>query len=190
MLKCHPKATKCINHPFKIECICDYGYQGDGIDYCDECGVFYTSKNVKIIGGTEAAVNSWPSAVYLRLSYYGFVDIKLESGTIVSVYASRNSFCGGSLIDRKHVLTAAHCVQPTVTVLYNNKSYTTIIKTNDKFPTFESMFTVYIGVHEINYVTNSQIFSVKKIYSVSTQNVLSDKIKLIFSMNTIVEGQS
>lgn len=32
--KCNTHA-KCFNYPFKAKCICDYGYAGNGIEYCD-----------------------------------------------------------------------------------------------------------------------------------------------------------
>ena len=47
-------------------------------------------------------------------------------------------------------MTAAHCVVKTFT--YNK---TTIeINTNNFYPTFESMFTVYAGINDISFLTN------------------------------------
>lgn len=46
----------------------------------------------RIVGGTEAAVNSWPWQAML-LTYRG-----------------RTQFCGGTLVDPLWVVTAAHCV--------------------------------------------------------------------------------
>ena len=43
----------------------------------------------RIVGGFEAVPNSWPWIVSLRV---------------------RDHFCGGTLIDTRHVLTAAHCI--------------------------------------------------------------------------------
>ncbi|KAL9985662.1 hypothetical protein ACROYT_G008088 [Oculina patagonica] len=48
--------------------------------------------NTRIVGGTEAPINSWPWQVMLMTS-------------------SNRQFCGGSLIDPSWVLTAAHCVR-------------------------------------------------------------------------------
>jgi secreted trypsin-like serine protease len=43
----------------------------------------------RIVGGVEAVAHSWPWIVSLQ---------------------SRDHFCGGTLIDNRHVLTAAHCI--------------------------------------------------------------------------------
>ncbi|CAF3340029.1 unnamed protein product [Rotaria sp. Silwood1] len=48
-----------------------------------------TPSNLRIVGGVEAIPNSWPWLVSLRV---------------------RDHFCGGTLIDTQHVLTAAHCL--------------------------------------------------------------------------------
>ena len=45
----------------------------------------------RIVGGTVAAVNSWPWQVMLTDNY-------------------GRQFCGGSLVDPDWVLTAAHCL--------------------------------------------------------------------------------
>ena len=48
-----------------------------------------TPSTQRIVGGVEAVANSWPWVVSLQL---------------------RDHFCGGALIDTRHVLTAAHCL--------------------------------------------------------------------------------
>jgi len=47
----------------------------------------------RIVGGVEAVAHSWPWMVSLQL---------------------RDHFCGGALIDTRHVLTAAHCLTSVV----------------------------------------------------------------------------
>jgi V8-like Glu-specific endopeptidase len=47
----------------------------------------------RIVGGVEATPNSWPWIVSLQL---------------------RDHFCGGTLIDTRHVLTAAHCLTSAI----------------------------------------------------------------------------
>ncbi|CAF1523761.1 unnamed protein product, partial [Adineta ricciae] len=74
-----------------------------------ECGKQqYQPLRQRIIGGFHANANSWPWQILLR-------------GT--------GNMCGGTLIDARHVLTAAHCI---------------------KTPVQESNYKVYIGAHDIN----------------------------------------
>ena len=58
-IKCNSKASTCINRPFYAQCICDYGFVGNGRDYCEECGVTFKIPNVaRIVGGVEAVPHS------------------------------------------------------------------------------------------------------------------------------------
>jgi secreted trypsin-like serine protease len=54
----------------------------------------YASVTPRIVGGTEVPNGKYP--------FMAFIEIKLSDGSIAS--------CGGSLIDRDSVLTAAHCI--------------------------------------------------------------------------------
>jgi len=80
-----------------------------------ECGKQkYQPSKARIVGGVHAYPNSWPWQVRL---------------------AADGSLCGGTLIDTRHVLTAAHCLQtPIVTQKY----------------------LVYVGVHDINQPVSSE----------------------------------
>lgn len=73
---------------------------GKNYSFCDWCGVQPIKPNIKIVGGKDALKNSWPAMVFLKVFVNG------------ETYA-----CGGTLIDRKTVLTAAHCLIPEATVL-------------------------------------------------------------------------
>lgn len=97
--------------------------------------------NVKIVGGIEAVPKSWPWTALIYFKY------RIEgSGTIVVYY------CGGTLIDRVTVLTAAHCIFDRI--LYENKQIDVV--TNKFFPTKESMFKVYLGVHDRTMIDFTQ----------------------------------
>ncbi|CAF0860159.1 unnamed protein product [Brachionus calyciflorus] len=161
--KCHSKASTCINHAFRAECICDYGYQGDGYSFCDECGITYNTQNLRIVGGVEAIPHSWPSAALIVFTYKNIAYI-----ASLNVYISINQVysCGGTLIDRNTVLTAAHCIQSKITFKYNDVPYSTDVKTSQEYPTIESMYKVYLGVHNKTIRTQYPAIevSVKNVY--------------------------
>ncbi|KAL1124650.1 hypothetical protein AAG570_001274 [Ranatra chinensis] len=73
------------------------------------CGMA-NKKISKIVGGKETEINEFPFAVMLVLR------------------GSYSPFCGGSIISRQHVLTAAHCVikyiQHGITVIAGDHDYT------------------------------------------------------------------
>ena len=41
--KCNSKASICINRPFYAQCVCDWGYAGNGKEYCE--GTSFDSLN-------------------------------------------------------------------------------------------------------------------------------------------------
>src|SRR5215207_9183860 len=57
----------------------------------------YASVSPMIVGGTAVPNGKYPFMVYIELYRNG----------------KRSGFCGGSLIDRDSVLTAAHCLKNT-----------------------------------------------------------------------------
>jgi hypothetical protein len=89
-----------------------------------ECGKQqYQPSKERIVGGVHARPNSWPWHVRLH---------------------ANGGLCGGSLIDTKHVLTAAHCFQTPI-VLQNHQ--------------------VYVGLHDINQpVYGEQVIVAEKIF--------------------------
>lgn len=115
------------------------------------------------MGGIEAVPNSWPSAALVVFTYKNLAYI-----SSLNVYVSINQAysCGGILIDRNTLLTAAHCIQKNVRFIYNNLYYMTEVTTSSEFPTIESMYTVYLGVHDRTKLDQSPAIrvSVKKVY--------------------------
>ncbi|CAF0947204.1 unnamed protein product [Brachionus calyciflorus] len=133
---------------------CSYGYI---VPYCDECGLAFVNPNVKIVGGKEAEANSWPSLVSIKFNYKFYVTIQNN------VYEfKQSSSCGGTLINRKTVLTAGHCFLTEVTYSYDGRTYFYTVVPNELYPTFESMYTVYIGLHSTSDTSGVVISEISK----------------------------
>ena len=60
--------------------------------------------------------------------------------------------CGGTLINRNTIVTAAHCVPATVDYEYAGLTFTIPVTTNSLKPTLGSMFTVFLGMEDISGV--------------------------------------
>lgn len=73
-----------------------YSQEGGGYGGSVSCGV---GKKSRIVGGEEATPQEIPWQVGFRKE---------------SQYSRTNIFCGGSLIDKKWVVSAAHCFQREV----------------------------------------------------------------------------
>ena len=76
------------------------------------------NENVRIVGGIPAVPYSWPAQVLIsiKVTGYGYVGSHQYS-------SSGTYMCGGTLIDRQTVLTAAHCIPTTVQASINGASY-------------------------------------------------------------------
>jgi secreted trypsin-like serine protease len=103
------------------------------------------------VGGTDANAFSWPAHALIIFSYKA--DVFLKDKNKVVIYENR-FLCGGSLIYRDTVLTAAHCRQTQISFKYDGSYYTIDIEPNKYFPTLESMFQVYLGIQNIKNVIN------------------------------------
>ena len=87
---------------------CAFGYNGDN---CDECGLVSTKHNAKIVGGVEAVAYCWPALVYINFNYTQ--EVYMGNGLMQNYTFSYA--CAGSVIDRKTILTAGHCISDSVT---------------------------------------------------------------------------
>jgi V8-like Glu-specific endopeptidase len=125
---------------------------------------FYTADIIRIVGGTTAVAHSWPSIAYILFNYQAVITIGGVNRSI-----SESSLCGGTLLDLTTVLTAAHCIVNTISYTYNGQTYDYNVVTNKFYPTFGSMYTVYLGIQDRTnlYSTGSQAKSVSTVIKVT-----------------------
>ena len=99
------------------------------------------TQNLRIVGGIEATPYSIPSQIMLIQSYYAIG----MSQTSINV-------CGGTLIRPNVVLTAASCLS---TQFSNGNQSKVPFSANAYYPTFESTFDVYAGIHNLSFLQTS-----------------------------------
>ena len=141
------------------------GYTGNGKTYCVECGrTLVNPINVmqRIVGGSEAFKSSWPYHVLIVQSFRGKYRIK------DSFYSINYSWsCGGTIINQKTVLTAAHCVHDKSFDYQDGDDYYNLsIEWNEWYPNLESTFSVYAGAHDTRYLNHTKRLRVKRIIKV------------------------
>ncbi|CAF1100751.1 unnamed protein product, partial [Brachionus calyciflorus] len=160
--KCHKKASMCINRfPFWAQCICDIGYAGNGKSYCIECGRTLAQSNLlRVVGGTESVKSSWPFAVYIIQNYQGKFIIKGSSYLI-----SYSWSCGGTILNHRTILTAAHCIHDKNFEYEdtNGNTYTLTMQWNNWYGNLESTFEVYVGAHDLKNLNQTKKYRVKKV---------------------------
>lgn len=105
--------------------------------------------------------NSWPSIVYLLFSYKYYY-----SGS----WYTTSSLCGGTLVNRDTVITAAHCYTKS---FQHSTGVTIEVTTNQYHQTIESAYSVYAGLHSSNNLNTGVKMSVKSFTVHSSYDVNS-----------------
>ncbi|RNA18182.1 trypsin I-P1-like [Brachionus plicatilis] len=149
--------------------------------FCDVCGGQEIEPNTKIVGGISALANSWPSMALILFKYtavYEIAGVKFHSNPVMT-------YCGGTLIDRETVLTAAHCYNEKVKITVNGFRLNYPVGPNEVHSNVESAYTVFLGLHDLKEILNKTspqlesgvIRGVKKFIrhpNYNTENYLND----------------
>ncbi len=132
-----------------------------------ECGNSEVEPKLRIIKGEIAKAHSWPAQILLIKEY----STKREKNNYKYWFQ-----CGGTLINSRTVLTAAHCL---------NKEFDTNVqfKKNSMYPTFASTLKVYLGAHDVSAI-RSENYTNKLPSTVVSMNV--SKIKIVTEIKTII----
>lgn len=122
---------------------------------------------------------SWPAQVLVFQNIKG--DYIFDDGDVHTI--SSNNLCGGTLINRYTILTAAHCIKKEISYTSGGPeppagTYPLPVYTNGNpyFPTVQSMFTVYVGAFDISFLqlnkpptTPTVAMKVKKVIMVNIE---------------------
>ncbi|RNA05532.1 suppressor of tumorigenicity 14 -like protein [Brachionus plicatilis] len=130
----------CVNNPFFADCICNTGFGGNGYE-CDECGNFQLNEFSAIPLNIAVEPNSWPATADILFRYTS--EIQSPTGTHL-VFGFDN--CGGTIINRKAILTSASCIKRTFITFVDRKFLSFPVETNKYHETIESMYSIYVAV--------------------------------------------
>ena len=119
-----------------------------------ECGITYNMPNARIVGGIEASPNSWPSLALIKFSYKR--EISLNGRVYTYTFGAS---CGGTLINPKTIMTAAHCIQKQVSI--GNTNYPVVVNTFN--PTIGSMYRVYLGLQDKSDMSKATLVSISQV---------------------------
>lgn len=121
---------------------------------------------MRIVGGKDAVKSSWPSIVFIYFKYT-FDVVKNNIATTETTSAS----CGGTLLDKTTVITAAHCIMKEVWSSTDNSLKK--IQPNAYHKTFESTYNLYFGLHNANDAMNNNLPSDSVMIQPSSITVVS-----------------
>lgn len=112
---------------------------------CDECGIIHSEPNVRIAGGVTVANNTWPASVHLIFDYANYFRV---NGSWI--YLTRRISCGATLINRRTIITAAHCIIDKIDFVHNGAPYSIKVELNTYRSTWSELYRVYIDNHDVS----------------------------------------
>jgi hypothetical protein len=99
---------------------------------------------------------SWPSIAYIEFNY------KWDDEQ--NITQSFSSYFTGTLISTNAILTSAHSIVTIgVSIVLDNSSVPYTVQINKYHDTVASMYTVYLGLQEINDTATAAISNVSQI---------------------------
>lgn len=117
---------------------------------------------------TRVEPNSWPATGDIIFRYTA--EVKVSNQTFL---ASGFDNCGGTIINRKAILTSASCIKRTFLTFVNNKLLSFPVELNKYHETIESMYFAFVAVvNQISFNTDIETARYVKIEKIIRVNLI------------------
>lgn len=102
------------------------------------------------MGGLPSVPYSWPSQALVVIRYRTDINFGGKNYSVTQTFR-----CSGTLINSKTVVTAGHCIVKTFYYQISGYVIPISVTPNQYYQTIGSMYTVYLGVYNIDFVENN-----------------------------------